>query len=276
MNRIDPRKDLKALEINPKQTLGQNFCIDENILAKIAQAGQPFEDSPVIEVGPGTGALTRHLIEQAGKVIAIETDPRMEPLLRDKFGESIDLRIADALTELPKVLEDLDKAIVIGNLPYNISSQILIACLNNRRKVQRGVFTLQDEMADRVAASPGSKAYGSLTVRLAQASRVSKLFKIGPNSFFPAPKVSSACICIEFPENPDFVPEDEATFKKTVRAAFAQRRKQLKNTLATAFDKSLVEQALRQAEIPISERAEQLSVEDFVRLADTIFRMTAR
>lgn len=270
---------LRNIDALPKKSLGQNFCTDPNILRKIADAMMLESGETVVEIGAGTGALTRLLAEKGDRLHAIEIDQRFAPLLQSAFSDRdhVRLHFDDALKILPTVLDALaEPAVLVGNLPYHISSQLVIAFLENRRKIKRAIITLQLEMAQRLCAQPGTKDFGSLSVRVQAAAETKLLFKIKPTCFYPEPEVTSACMRIDFTKPSEPQPYQEAIFVRVVKAGFAQRRKQLRNALSGPFSAVQVEEALSTAEIDPRVRAETLSIRQWIRLSDAFHEMAGK
>jgi 16S rRNA (adenine1518-N6/adenine1519-N6)-dimethyltransferase len=271
----NPRRLLGAIDTRPKKSLGQNFCTDLNILEKIADTASICPEDTVVEIGAGTGALTKLLAEKSKVLHIIEIDRRLTSLLEEKFQglDRVHFHFGDALKILPALLDGIDEqAVVVGNLPYNISSQLVIRFLERREKIKRAIITLQLEMAQRLCALPGTKDYGALTVRIQTAAETTLMFKISPNCFYPAPEVTSACIRIDLTKAKKPQPEDEAVFVKAVKAGFARRRKQLRNALSGSFPPDQVDSALSEGGIDGKMRAEALSVEQWIRLGNAFVR----
>ncbi|MCC7429611.1 ribosomal RNA small subunit methyltransferase A [bacterium] len=249
-----------------KKTLGQNFLQDKNIAQKIVSLSNPQKTDFFIEIGPGQGALTQFLLEKTDKLLTIEIDSRLVPELQNKFQtfQNFELQNIDFLefdfTTLPQRVR------IIGNLPYNITSQIIFKCFENRSKVSDLTIMVQREVADRLSASYGSKTYGILSVILSVYGNVKKLFNVPPAVFFPKPKVDSAVVSITFAEN--FELEFQQLFLKVVKSAFGQRRKMLSNSLSE-FTKGFSSEILGNF---ANLRPEQLRPEDFVEIAKRILK----
>ncbi len=262
---------MNRLDRPPKKSLGQNFCIDRNILHKIFQKGQITKDDFVIEIGAGTGALSEHLAPVGSELALLEIDKRFAPAL-DKLkneNEKVSIHYGDALKIFPKVIKKAKKPVVVmGNLPYHISSQLIFMFIENRGFIKRAVITLQLEMAKRLTAQTSTKDYGILTVRTKAVANAELLFKIAPTAFFPKPKVNSACAKIEFREDMKGQPDNEKLFKKVVKASFSQRRKQLKNSLSGYFETEKVLKALAAARIRPESRAEELDYKQFLLITE--------
>ena len=220
----------------PKRSLGQNFLVDPNIQRKIVDAVDPGPDDVVVEIGPGTGALTRSLAERAGRLVAIELDDRLAAALAQEFADS------PAVTVLHRSVLDVDLATiaeperihVVGNIPYNITSPILFHRLARDGRPADIVLMVQREVADRVLAAPDTGAYGALSIGVQSVARVERLFHVGRGAFRPAPTVDSTVIRITPVRPPAMTAAEERDLRALTRAAFAWRRKQLQKTLRAA------------------------------------------
>ena len=252
----------------PRKRFGQHFLHDAGIINGIVAAVNPKPGDHLIEIGPGEGAITLPLLRRAQRMTVIELDrdlvPRITAMTSD-IGE-VDVIQADVLNVDLAMLADDRKLRIVGNLPYNISSPILFHCIDHLEAIADMHFMLQKEVVDRMAAGPGSKVYGRLSVMLQLACVVEPLFDVPPSAFRPPPKVESAIVrLIPRPasERPlAFLP----TVARIVRAAFGQRRK----TLSNALNGVATTAQLRAAEIDPGERAEQLPLAAFVRLAQVL------
>jgi 16S rRNA (adenine1518-N6/adenine1519-N6)-dimethyltransferase len=255
-----------------RRALGQHFLHNRGVLGKIVRAVDPHHDELVIEVGPGRGALTFLLTEKAGRVVAVEKDSRLLPGLREKAPANLVLLEADVLRiPFQGILNDHPEfpppVKLAGNIPYSISSPLLFKILQERNSFSRCVLLLQKEFAQRVCASPGSKHYAPLSIRIQMHFEASRLWAVSPASFSPPPRVDSALIRLEKRQHPLFVLPDEKTFAAFLRAAFSHRRKTLSNNLlAAGFEHAVLETAFRQAGLAPKVRAESLSIEGLVRL----------
>ena len=273
--------------IKAKKSLGQNFLTDQRVARRIIDAVSPLKTDIVIEIGPGTGALTRMLVERSGQVEAVEIDARLADALRRSLrADNLSIVAADALvldwgeliTDAKAKLgfpgpadQDRRRVRIVANLPYYISTPIIERML----WVGRGVFDmtlmLQKEVADRITTGPGSKEYGYLSVMVQYYCIATKLFEVPPSAFAPVPGVQSAVIRLTVRERPAVEVADEAKFFALVRAAFAQRRKTILNNLKAAsraleFNQPL-ELALEAAAVAPKRRAETLSLEEFAALS---------
>lgn len=257
-------------EFHQTKRLGQNFLNDPNILRKICSAAKLHQEDEVIEIGPGKGSLTQHLAQAAGKVTAIEKDKRLKTFLDEKFVESVNIRFVyeDVLkTDLVRFC-DGGKVKLVSNLPYNISTQILLKLLDERELFSRIVVMLQKEVAQRISSVKGRKSYGSLSVLLQSCFSVELAFGVSRHAFYPVPEVDSAVVVLDPLEEPVFSVPGEKVFRTVTRHAFSSRRKTIRNSLSSFFEREMVERALSDSGIDQGRRAESLSVEEFARLAD--------
>jgi 16S rRNA (adenine1518-N6/adenine1519-N6)-dimethyltransferase len=247
--------------VRPKKHLGQHFLKDDNIARKIVASLQTVNIS-ILEIGPGMGILTKYLLElQPKECYFMDTDQESIQYLYETFPEHTarfihgDFLKYNLNTLLP------GKLAIIGNFPYNISSQILFKVLDHRQQVTQVVGMIQKEVAERLAAGPGTKAYGILSVLLQAYYRIEYLFTVNENVFIPPPKVKSAVIRLTRNDR-EKLECDEELFFKVVKTAFNQRRKTLRNSLKTFY----IDYARGEVEHLAGKRAEELSVEDFVKL----------
>ena len=252
----------------PRKRFGQHFLHDPGILRRIVDAIAPRPGQHIVEIGPGEGALTLPLLRAAEKLTAIELDRDLIEPLREKSCEVGELEIinADVLTIDFAALAQGVPIRLVGNLPYNISTPILFHCLDHAAAIADMHFMLQKEVVDRMAAGPGSKTYGRLSVMLQLRCTVEPLLRVPPGAFRPPPKVDSAVVRLTplaFAQLPDV---DFATIGNVVRAAFGQRRKTLANALSSVMDAS----AIAAAGVDPRARAEQLPPADFVALAQML------
>jgi 16S rRNA (adenine1518-N6/adenine1519-N6)-dimethyltransferase len=252
----------------PKKSFGQHFLHEKRYIESIVRSISPKPNDVVVEIGPGEGALTLPLLAAAGKLTAIELDTDLIPDLKARAATVGQLEVihADVLkvdfTALARE-RGVDKLRVAGNLPYYISSPILFHCVEHAAAIEDMHFMLQKEVVDRMAAEPGSKVYGRLSVMLQLVCRIEPLFEVPPGAFRPPPKVDSAVVRM-VPLPPERLPQaDPARLYAVVKAAFAQRRKTLSNALKQVMDA----EAIKSADVDPKARAEALSPEDFVRLA---------
>ena len=266
---------------HPSKRLGQNFLVNRGVVERILNALAPRDDETIIEIGPGQGALTAGLIERAGRVIAIEFDRKLIPVLADRFGSFTNFRLveADALaTDFCAEIHPALKARVVANLPYNISTAILQRLIEQRECIDEMVLMLQREVVDRITAQPGSTDRGFLTVLVEAYCEVEKLFDVAPGSFRPVPKVWSSVIRLRVRQKTAAEVRDEGLFRTIVSAGFAQRRKTILNNLRNAPEalQELIERhggasmILCQAEIPLQRRAETLTLVEWAMLMNAL------
>jgi 16S rRNA (adenine1518-N6/adenine1519-N6)-dimethyltransferase len=270
--------------IKPLKSLGQNFLIDEEVIAEIVDGSGVGEDSLVVEIGPGEGALTEHLAELAGHVVAVDLDERMIKLLKVKlFGyDNVELIHGDILElDLSKLIEErlseynLTNVRVVGNLPYYITTPIIMKLLKMRTATDSITVMMQKEVGDRILAGPGSKQIGVITYSVQYYADVSKVIDVGRESFYPSPKVDSVVLRLDIREDPAVTVSDEDFFFKTIKAGFMMRRKTLLNSLTSldGFSKPVIEEALSNANIEANRRAESLSMEEFARLSEELLNI---
>jgi 16S rRNA (adenine1518-N6/adenine1519-N6)-dimethyltransferase len=251
-----------------RKRLGQHFLIDPNIVRKIVVAAALNGDESVLEIGPGRGILTIALCRAARSVTAIELDPKLGDYLKDALRDcrNLDLRIGDAL-EFP-YNQLRDGTVVVANLPYYLSTPLLFRLFEARNRIDRMVLMLQTEVARRLVARPDTNDYGILSVLTQYSAEASLAFHVPPNCFRPRPDVGSSVVSLVMRKTrPDAV-VDEGRFVRTVRAAFAHRRKTLANSLRDeGFAPDSIARALAQTGILPSRRAETLALEEFAALA---------
>ncbi|MEC0205425.1 16S rRNA (adenine(1518)-N(6)/adenine(1519)-N(6))-dimethyltransferase RsmA [Paenibacillus lautus] len=294
MNRIEdistPRRTKEIISrhgFSFKKSLGQNFLIDQNILYKIVEAAGLDEDKGVLEIGPGIGALTEKLAQTAGTVTAVEIDQRLIPILREVLEpyENVKVHHGDVLkVDLHELFRqdfaDVSKVSVVANLPYYVTTPILMKLLEEKLPLENIVVMIQKEVAERMAAAPGSKDYGSLSIAVQYYSEP-KLVCIVPHTvFIPQPNVASAVIRLAVREQPPVSVEDEGFFFEVVQASFAQRRKTIANNLKSRFfpgeGRERLEQLLQEAGIEPSRRGETLSIEEYARLSNILYNADIR
>jgi len=282
--------------IKPKKSLGQNFLVDRRVISRILDAASVAPDDLIVEIGPGTGALTESLVKRAGYVLAIEADPRLVLDLQQRVAtENLRILEADALAlDWGSILDDAVEAWrhalavgraevtsgaeqrpeprlrIIANLPYYISTPIIQRLIAQHDRLFDMTLMLQDEVVDRIVSGPGGRQYGYLSVLVQYYCEVEKLFEVAPSAFRPAPKVQSAVIRLTLRRRMPVAVADEFKFFALVRSAFAHRRKTILNNLRTA-EASLKltvspETALTRAGIDPRRRPETLSLDDFARL----------
>lgn len=259
-----------ASNIRPLKRFGQNYLVDKNIIVKIADVFAPQTDDVVLEIGPGTGSLTSILHNKVKKYYAVEIDKRVIDDLRLKFP-AIEIINNDFL-DIDLRQFSTDKLRIIGNIPYNITSPILFKLIENRSLVRDSVIMTQYEVAKRITASRGTKDYGILSVLINYFADTKLCFKISPNVFYPKPKVFSAIIKLDFGKQTHDKIEDKLLIQ-TVKAAFGNRRKTLKNSLSNSIFGGVNFESLSYL---LTKRAEELTITDFIELASLIKRHTEK
>ncbi|WP_308003000.1 16S rRNA (adenine(1518)-N(6)/adenine(1519)-N(6))-dimethyltransferase RsmA [uncultured Parolsenella sp.] len=292
------RHMLERFGLATKHRLGQNFLVDDNVIAKILDLARLSPESRVVEVGPGIGTLTLGMLPLAGSVTSIEADRELEPVLADLAHEfpSFSYVMGDALRvswddvchagergdkaaeQGESIVERLDAPapepnILVANLPYNVAATIILKYLSERPSLDAAVVMVQAEVADRICANPGSKSYGAYTAKLALFGEVTGRFEVPPTCFMPTPHVNSAVVRIERRQAtaeagcPLSADELDAT-AHVIEAAFAQRRKTIRNSMgASGFDKGALDEAFAAAGIAPTARAETLAPSVFICLA---------
>ncbi len=261
-----------------KKSLGQHFLIDPNLQKKIVEALEPEGADRVIEIGPGQGALTQHLVERVGTLVLIELDDVLAEGLRSEFAgrDHVVVHHGDALEHDVADLAGGEPYKVIGNIPYGITSPLIFHLLAADPRPERIVLTVQKEVADRLAAEPGGKDYGALTVGVQAVARVETLFRVARGAFRPRPAVDSQAVRITPLRPPPLGPSEEAAFRRLTRAAFSRRRKQLQRVLRQAPEYALTgpaaEAVLRSLDIDPATRPDALPVGDYLRLAKALER----
>ncbi|SHE41928.1 16S rRNA (adenine(1518)-N(6)/adenine(1519)-N(6))-dimethyltransferase RsmA [Alkalibacter saccharofermentans] len=271
---------LKRHGFKMSKKFGQNFLTDENIVLKIVNAAGVTEDDVVLEIGPGIGAMTAKLCERAKHVLAVEIDKMLIPILDETLAEyenctviNEDILKLDINAEIIKHTEKKIK--VVANLPYYITTPIIMGLLEKDIPIESITVMIQKEVAERIAATPGGKEYGALTVACGYYTKPQLSFIVPASVFIPKPKVDSAVIHMEVRDDRLMDKNDKDRFFAVVKAGFANRRKTLLNTLSNNlhYEKPDVKKALLQAGIEESRRAETLSFEDFKRIAEAFGKL---
>ena len=258
------------------KSLGQNFIVNPSVCPRIAEEGGAASGTGVIEIGTGVGVLTAELAKRADKVVAIEIDDRLIPVLSETLSDFDNVKIIneDVLkVDLDKVIEEEFQGMdvyVCANLPYYITSPIIMSLLESRLNIRAITVMVQKEAATRLTAELGTRDVGAVTVAVRYYSEPKLLFNVSRGSFMPSPNVDSAVIRLDI-KNEKKV-DDEKHFFKVVRAAFSQRRKTLSNSLSSglSMDKKVITEAIKSVGLPESIRPEQLSMEDFINIAESV------
>lgn len=270
---------LKKHHITLQKKYGQNFIGDPALLERIATVCDWQPGDRALEIGPGAGTLTRAIAREAEEVLAVEIDRRLAPLLEETLADcaNVHLVFTDALkADLDALMRDTlgwdGRYKLIANLPYYITTPLIMHVLEDSEKVSELVIMVQKEVGERLCAAPGSKAYGAVTVMVQYAATVARAFDVGRHAFVPAPEVDSTILHLIPYEKRPIQAQSDAVLRGVVKAAFSQRRKTLRNSLSSlGCDKALIKQALEAASIEDSRRAETLSVAEFVALADAFY-----
>lgn len=270
---------LKKHHITLQKKYGQNFIGDPALLERIATVCDWQPGDRALEIGPGAGTLTRAIAREAEEVLAVEIDRRLAPLLEETLADcaNVHLVFTDALkADLDALMRDTlgwdGRYKLIANLPYYITTPLIMHVLEDSEKVSELVIMVQKEVGERLCAAPGSKAYGAVTVMVQYAATVARAFDVGRHAFVPAPEVDSTILHLIPYEKRPIQAQSDAVLRRVVKAAFSQRRKTLRNSLSSlGCDKALIKQALETAGIEDSRRAETLSVAEFVALADAFY-----
>ncbi len=277
------RQALAFLKRRAKKRLSQHFLTDPHALRDIVAAAQLTPDAHVLEIGPGLGALTAELCRRAARVLAVEIDPDLCAFLRERFAglENLELLQGDFLKlDLPALLSPPRAPwFVVADIPYALTTPIINRLLDARERLRRIVLMVQEEVAQRMVAAPGSKTYGALSVRCQYAAEVTIVRSVSPNCFYPPPAVRSAIVVL-VPRAHEPPASDELFLQRLVQAAFGERRKMAAKAIASRLDpplpRALVERAFAQAGVDPAARAEQISVAQWVALANILKEALAR
>ncbi|OXS53278.1 16S rRNA (adenine1518-N6/adenine1519-N6)-dimethyltransferase [Bacillus sp. V-88] len=266
-----------------KKSLGQNFLIDPNILRNITEYAGLSEKTAAIEIGPGIGALTEHLARTSGKVVAFEIDQRLIPILDDTLSPYDNVKIinedileADVEAIINRELEGFDDIMVVANLPYYVTTPIILKLLMERLPIRGICVMLQKEVGDRISAQPGTKAYGSLSIAIQYYTEAEMVMTVPKTVFMPQPNVDSAVIRLTKRERPPVEVISEDFLFTVTRSSFAQRRKTILNNLTSQLPqgkekKELILEALSQAGVEPTRRGETLTIQEFGRLSDELY-----
>ena len=266
-----------------KKSLGQNFLIDPNILRNIVSHANLTEESGAIEVGPGIGALTEHLARAAKKVVSFEIDQRLLPVLEDTLSPYDNVKIvhsdilkADVVKVIEEEMPGINDIMVVANLPYYVTTPILMKLINDRLPIRGFVVMMQKEVADRITAKPGTKEYGSLSIAIQYYCTAEVAMIVPKTVFMPQPNVDSAVIRLIKHDKPPVTVISEDFLFEVTRTSFAQRRKTILNNLQAGLQdgkkkKEMIIAALEASGIEPTRRGETLTIEEFGRLADALY-----
>ena len=279
------RELMSEAGITFRKEFGQNFLINRDVVGRIADAAAPTEDAMILEIGPGIGTLTKELCERYERVVAIEIDRGLIPVLGKTLADYGNVRVIEGdvmkvdLAALIREESGGRPVAVCANLPYYITTPILMRLLELRLPLTSITVMIQTEVADRLAAPAGSADYGSITAVLGYFGEVRRLFTVSAGNFLPAPKVSSAVVRLDLYPEPRFTPLSEPLFFRVVHAAFAQRRKTLVNaltSLGTGLEKNELSELLISLGHSPTVRGERLSTAEFVALSDALYDKTKK
>lgn len=259
------------------KALGQNFLINPSVCPKMAEECGCSNSVGVIEVGPGAGVLTNELAKVSHKVVAVELDKRLLPVLAETLAEHDNVKIINGdvmKLDLKKLIQDefgSGEVVVCANLPYYITSPVIMRLLEEKLPINSLTVMVQKEAADRICAAPGTRQSGAISAAVHYYSEPEMLFKVSKGSFMPAPKVDSAVIKLNILKEPPVDISDEKLFFRIVKASFLQRRKTLANSLSAGLNlpKSKVTEILAAASVPANARAEEMTMEDFARITES-------
>ncbi|WP_374722038.1 16S rRNA (adenine(1518)-N(6)/adenine(1519)-N(6))-dimethyltransferase RsmA [Peribacillus tepidiphilus] len=266
-----------------KKSLGQNFLIDTNILRRIVEFAGLTKESGAIEIGPGIGALTEQLAKYSKKVVAFEIDQRLLPILEDTLSPYDNVKVihsdvlkANVAETIKQEFQDTEDLMVVANLPYYVTTPIIMKLLEEQLPIRGMVVMLQKEVGDRISAKPGTKDYGSLSIAVQYYTKAETVMIVPKTVFMPQPNVDSAVIRLTKRDKPLVSVKDEEFFFTVTRASFAQRRKTLQNNLTSQLPngkekKNEIIAAIERAGIDPQRRGETLSIEEFAKLSDELF-----
>ena len=277
------REMLEAFGLATKHRLGQNFLVDNHVIERIMALADLSGSERVLEVGPGIGTLTLALLQEAAHVTSIEMDSELEQVLAAHAmdHDNFSFIMGDALAVPPTAIAEAsggEPTMLVANLPYNVAATIILQFFQTMPSLTRAVVMVQKEVADRIAAVAGTKAYGAYTVKLSLHGEVTGRFEVPPRCFMPAPHVDSAVVRIDLVDalacaglaclESDYAPIDAACVSRVVDAAFAQRRKTIRNSMSSnGFDKAALDVAFEACGIAPTARAEALTTDEFIKLA---------
>lgn len=273
---------MKKYGITPNKSLGQNFLINEDVVNKIVDSSNISKDDLVIEIGPGLGTLTEELLQNAGKVLAIELDTRMITILKDRFSAYNNFEVINedvlkvdlhTLIKTEKQKNNLKHAKIVANLPYYITTPIIMKLLEEKLDISSITVMIQKEVADRLIAVPGEKLTGAITYCVYYYADSESVMIVDNNSFIPEPEVVSEVIKLNIRKNPVINIKDEKTFFRLIKISFMQRRKTLINSLVNGGvfkSKDEAKRVFDELNLDVNVRGENLSMQDFADLADKV------
>jgi 16S rRNA (adenine1518-N6/adenine1519-N6)-dimethyltransferase len=264
---------LKLHNLRLTKRLGQHHLVDPRVVQRLMDQLRLSSSDTVVEIGAGLGALTEPLAQRAGRVIAVEVDQKICALLRERLAQRSNVTVVCGdILEFPWTV--YEGSVVVGAIPYHVTSPIIVSLCENRRAIREAWLILQAEVAERLTAKPGTKAYGRLSVLGQYCWDIDKVMAIARSAFFPQPQVDSVCLRLEPRSQPPVTVTDEPLMFEVVKAAFAHRRKTLANCLSTheprLASRSQAEALLRQINLPPGVRGEQLSLAQFAQLTNAL------
>lgn len=275
---------MKKYQIHANKSLGQNFLVDDEAVETIVSCAEITKNTLVIEIGPGLGTLTAKLLEIAGKVISIELDEKMVQILKDRFylydnfelieNDVLKVNLQELMKQNQKQNKELTQVKIVANLPYYITTPIIMKLLENNLPVTSITVMVQKEVAERLTATPGEKLAGAITYSAAYYANANKIIEVPRTAFIPAPEVDSEVIQFHIRNKPPVAIKNETLFFNIIKASFMQRRKTLLNGLANSniASKEKIKQCLQALSIPENIRGEALTLEQFAQIANWIFQ----
>lgn len=276
-------KTLQENHLYAKKKFGQNFLTDQNVLTSILAAAELNKHTAVIEIGPGLGSLTERLCEECGFVLGFEIDGDLIPILKRNLSEysnyeilHMDILEADIEKEIKERLSSYSEIYVVANLPYYITTPILMRLLEKTDQIKRYVMMMQLEVADRICGKPKTKDYNALSIAIKYRCDAYKVCKVPRTVFIPSPNVDSAVVRLDLYRDKRYKTKNEEFFFAFIRQCFSQRRKTIVNNLSGVYDKELILQMLAENNIKPAIRSEELDIEDFIRLSDYLLCHTAK
>ncbi|MBL7072259.1 MAG: ribosomal RNA small subunit methyltransferase A [Candidatus Omnitrophica bacterium] len=277
MDLVQLKQLWKENGFSPNKKLGQNFLIDKNVRDKIIKHLPLEKETTLIEVGAGFGVMSFSLAALCGRLVAVEKDDRVSRIMKPIFAAEKNIKLVqgDILDiDLAKLTDNTQKIIVYGNIPYYITTPLIAKIIDQRQIVDKFYLVLQEEVANRIIAPPGSKTYGALSCFVQFYTTPAKFFRIKKNSFYPKPKVESCLLELKILKDPSVKVQNKELMFKIIRTAFSQRRKKIINPLSArdflGIDKHIWEGILEKCHIPPQARAENLSLKDYAKLSDSV------
>jgi len=268
-------KTLNENNLYAKKKFGQNFLTDQNILSNIVDSANIDNNTLVIEIGPGLGALTERLCQKAGFVLAYEIDSDLLPILDKNLEEfnnyniiNKDILEVDINEDINKYKNNLENVVLVANLPYYITTPIILGLLSKTTLIKKYIMMMQLEVADRICGKPKTKDYNALSIAVGYRAKATKCFNVPRTVFVPEPNVDSAVISLDLYDIPPYKANNEELFFKLIREAFNQRRKTLINNLSNSYSKELINKMLLNFNIKPNVRSEELGIDDFVNFSN--------